>query len=83
MSEASQAFKETARALAIAHMCGMVLRGEGPGVQGAALAELMSTFLRGHQIPNDPKGERELREVMLQQWCKTVRELVEIHGREG
>lgn len=83
MSEASQAYEETARALAVAHMCGMVLEGEGPGVQGAALAELMSIFLRGHHILGDRKGEIELRELILQQWCKTVRQLVELREQEA
>lgn len=75
--------EETTRVLAVSHMCSMVLRGEGPGVQGAALADLMSTFLRGHRIPGDREAEIEMREAMLEQWCRTVRQLVELHEAEG
>jgi hypothetical protein len=82
MSERSQAFAETARALAVAHMCGKVLEGEGPGVQGAALAELMSIFLLGHKIPGDLEAQGELRTEILEEWCKTVRQLVAIHDSE-
>jgi hypothetical protein len=54
-----------------------ILRGLPPGIQSAALADLMAMWLAGHQ------GEKleidEFREGILQEWCKTVRDLVPLN----
>jgi hypothetical protein len=75
--------QETERAEAIAAMCGFALAGEGPGVQGAALADLMSRFVWGHQLPNDPAGEHTLRAAVMAQWCETVWKLVAVYDGCG
>jgi len=73
--------EQTDRALALAAMCGVVFSGEDPLCVGAALAEVMATFLRHHKIVDDPRGEHEMREVILDQWVKTVRDLVLIYDK--
>jgi hypothetical protein len=40
------------------------------------LAELMSTFLLNHQVPNDLQRQKQIREEILTEWCATVRGLV-------
>lgn len=79
MTTREQAHELTDRALALAAMCGVVFAGEDPDAVGAALASTMATFLRGHRIVDDPRGEYEMREAILEQWIKTVRDLVLIH----
>lgn len=69
------------RALMLAVLGGSVLAGEDPEVQGAALAEMMATFLRGHRIVDGSADENEMRETMLTQWLKTVRELLLLHSQ--
>jgi hypothetical protein len=41
----------------------------------------MATFLHGHKIVDDPRGEHEMREAILEQWIKTVRDLVLIYDK--
>jgi hypothetical protein len=77
----TDARKKAERAMMLAALGGAVLAGEDPEVIGAALAEMMATFLRGHQIVGDTSNEHDMRETMLTQWVKTVRELMLIHGR--
>lgn len=52
------------------------LKGRPPSVQGAALAEALASWLSGHQVPCDPRSERELRESMLQMHISMVRKLL-------
>jgi hypothetical protein len=73
--------KKAERAMVIAAMGGAVLSGEDPEVQGAALAEMMVTFIRGHRIVGDSSCEHDMHETILTHWIKTVRELLLIHGR--
>jgi hypothetical protein len=53
-----------------------VFAGQNPPVIGAVLAELMSTFLLNHQVPNDLQRQAQIREEILTEWCATVRGLV-------
>ena len=52
--------------------------GKPPAVISAVLAELMSTFLLNHKIPNDLVRQEELREEILTIFCATVRDLVAV-----
>jgi hypothetical protein len=81
MTTREQAHELTDRALALAAMCGVVFSGEDPDAIGAALASTMATFLHGHKIVDDPRGEHEMREAILEQWIKTVRDLVLIYDK--
>jgi hypothetical protein len=81
MTTREQAHELADRTLALAAMCGVVFAGEDPTVVGAALAETMATFLRGHKIDGDPRGEHEMREAILEEWLKTVRDLVLIYDK--
>jgi hypothetical protein len=76
-----EAYDQSGRALALSAMCNMVFAGENGNVVGVALADLMSTYLRSHRIPGDPKGEREMREAMLVSWTDTVRDLVLLYDK--
>jgi hypothetical protein len=53
-----------------------VFAGQAPPIIGAVLAELMSTFLLNHQVPNDLQRQKQIREEILTEWCATVRGLV-------
>ena len=81
MTTREQAHELTDRALALAAMCRVVFAGEDPDAVGAALAETMATFLCGHKIVDDPRGEHEMREAILEHWIKTVRDLVLIYDK--
>jgi hypothetical protein len=76
MTTREQTDEITSRALALAAICGSILSGEEPEVQGCALADMMTTFLRGHHISGDARSEREMREEMFAQWIETVRKLL-------
>jgi hypothetical protein len=54
------------------------LSGRDPTVQGAALCELVATHLASHVCPGDQRSTDALREVMLEAFIKTVRDLVPI-----
>jgi hypothetical protein len=81
MTTREQAHEKTDHALALAALCGVVFAGEDPDCIGAALADVMATFLRNHKMIGDPRGEREMREAILEQWVKTVRDLVLIYDK--
>jgi hypothetical protein len=63
---------EIKRSLRLANQLGFQLRGEGPGVQGAVLAELVSRWLAGHRT--------DLHEPVLNQWINLVRGLAVINA---
>jgi hypothetical protein len=50
-----------------------------PGIQLAVLADLFAIWLAGHQ-GRKPEID-EFRERMIQDWCKTVRELIPVNER--
>ena len=71
--------QEAAAVLAVASVIGSNLfAGQRPELISAVLAELMSTFLLNHKIPNDLVRQKALREEMLTEWCATVRDLVAV-----
>jgi hypothetical protein len=70
-------FQESALVVAMASAIGnQCFAGQKPPVIGAVLAELMSTFLLNHQVPNDLQRQKQIREEILTEWCATVRGLV-------
>lgn len=60
------------RSLRLANDLGWQLRGCGPGIQGAVLAELVSRWLAGHRT--------DLHENVLTQWIDLVRKLTPINA---
>jgi hypothetical protein len=81
MTTREEAQDMTERALTIAALGSVLLADEQPEIQGAALAEMMAIFLRGHRLVDDPRSEHEMRNVVFEQWIKTVRDLVLIHDK--
>ena len=81
MTTREQVDEMTSRALALAAVCGSILSGEEPEVQGCALADMMTTFLRGHHIFGDERSEREMREEMFARWIETVRNLLLLYDK--
>jgi hypothetical protein len=63
---------------ALAKACYPILAGQGALVQGAALAELVARHLAGHVILGDPAKTKQLRAELLDEFVKTVRDLVPI-----
>lgn len=71
--------QQTALVMSLATAIGNhALSGQDPEIIGAVLAELMATFLLNHKIPADLKAQTALREDILNEHCKTVRELVAV-----
>jgi hypothetical protein len=81
MTTQEQAFEMTSRALALAAVCGSILAREEPEIQGAALADMMAEFLRGHRVFGDDRGERELQEEVFRHWIETVRTLMLLYDK--
>jgi hypothetical protein len=53
-----------------------ILTGNKPEVIGAALADVVATWLAGHFDDRGPKETDELREAMITQWLATMRALI-------
>jgi|HubBroStandDraft_6_1064221.scaffolds.fasta_scaffold458879_3 hypothetical protein len=71
--------RESALIVAMATAIGNhVFSGQSPPVIGAVLADLMSTFLLNHCVPNDLIRQAQIREEILTEWCVTVRGLVDL-----
>jgi hypothetical protein len=62
---------------AIANAICPLLAGRKPRVQGAALADLVATWLKGHVIEDDPQATAELRKTLLVAHMKFVRVLAQ------
>lgn len=78
-----EAARMTTRCLAVAALGRVVLQGEEPEVQAAAMAEMMAIFLHGHSHRDgDPAATAALREEILTDWLKVVRDLVAIKEAE-
>lgn len=56
-----------------------LLRGKHPGIIGGALAEATSMWLTGH-FDEDPRKTRMLRERLLRDHNRAIRELIELQG---
>lgn len=50
--------------------------GRPPQIIAAVLADLMSTLLINHKIPDDLAAQKTLRDEILTEWCATVRQIV-------
>ncbi len=59
-----------------------LLAGNPPRAQGAALADLLATWLAGHIILGDPRETDALRERLLISHIKYVRALTAINAAE-
>jgi len=57
------------------------LRGRPPEEQGAALADLLATWLAGHLVKGDPAATAELRQGLLDMHLAQVAELVALHHK--
>jgi hypothetical protein len=57
-----------------------LLAGHPPDVQGAALAELLATWLAGHWIPESAADTHELRESLLVTHLSMVRKLTSVNA---
>jgi len=53
--------------------------GKRPGIQGAALADLLAMWLAGHVIRDDPEASERLREQMLELHLRAVGALVPVN----
>jgi hypothetical protein len=58
------------------------LAGHRPELQGAALADLLATWLAGHHIEGDARATNRLRTTILSMHVETVREMVPIAAKE-
>lgn len=58
-----------------------LLAGKPPAVQGAALADLLATWLAGH-VSEDPALTDKLRAVLLAEHIATVKKLIPINEPE-
>lgn len=67
----------TRLAIQIAQQMHPLLAGYPPEVQGAALADLLATWLAGHQGPD----AEQLREELLAQHIEAVRQLVPVNEK--
>lgn len=54
-----------------------LLRGKRPEIVGAALAELLATWVAGHFVPGSRGETIEIRASLLSQHLRAVAELVE------
>jgi hypothetical protein len=52
-----------------------------PQVQSAALAELLSIWLAGFHVPDDPEATEQLRAELLERHCELVRELTAVNAK--
>jgi shikimate 5-dehydrogenase len=53
-----------------------LLAGKGGAAQGAALAMLLATWLGGHVVIGNPERQAKIREELLSEHVKTVRQLL-------
>lgn len=73
----SDARAQADEAMALVGAIRLLLKGRGPGVQGAVLADLLATWLAGHVARGDPKATKRIREEALALHLRGVRALIE------
>ena len=56
--------------------CSAALAGHSSEMQGAVLADLLSMWLAGHRVMNDPEATFKLREELLDAHMKAVVQLL-------
>jgi hypothetical protein len=52
-----------------------------PQIQSAVLAELLSIWLAGHHVQDDPDQTLKLRATLLAEHCQLVRRLVTVNAK--
>jgi hypothetical protein len=57
------------------------LTSHPPGVQGAALADLLAIWLAEHAVEGDPGATYQLRETLLEEHIDFVRKLVWLNAK--
>jgi hypothetical protein len=57
------------------------LAGVPPEIQGAALADLLATWLAAHHVAGDEDATRTMRAELLAMHCGAVRELVPVNAK--
>jgi hypothetical protein len=62
--------------------CSAALREGGSELQGAVLADLLSMWLAGHIIWNDPAGTQKMREELLRLHVKAVLNLIPANEKQ-
>lgn len=72
-------FDEAFAADALVESLKPLFAGHNPGVQGAALADLLAIWLAGHIIVGDADATRTLRAGLLAHHCSAVRMLVDLY----
>lgn len=55
------------------------LAGKKPDVQAAILADLTATWLAGNIVPDDATETRKVRNQLLREYTKYVRDLIPFH----
>ena len=58
------------------------LAGEPAHLQGAALADLLATWLAGYHVEGNADATRNVRAELLAMHCSTVRQLVPVNAEE-
>jgi hypothetical protein len=74
----SSAAEDAVKAAALAKRCYPLFAGQGPDVQGAALAELVALHIACHVVQGDEVQTAQMREVMLELFVGTVKKLVPV-----
>jgi hypothetical protein len=59
-----------------------LLAGRHPDIVGAALADLLATWLAGFRVPDNPKATTEFREHLLKMHIDCMRPLIAINERD-
>lgn len=67
--------------LALARTIAPILAGHPPEVQGAALADLLATWIAGHSAPT-PEDTAKLRDALIRFHMKAVRALADIADKQ-
>lgn len=79
--EGAAAAHDAKAAMELAQQVRLLFVGKSPDVQGAALADLLSTWLAGHVVGGDFHATADLRAALLEAHLAAVRELVPIDFR--
>ena len=75
-----QISEEAREAMRLAVTISRPLAGQPPMVQGAALADLVATWLAGHIVQGDRKATNQLRQALLEGHIAAVRELLPVNA---
>jgi hypothetical protein len=59
-----------------------ILGGNDPAVQSAALADLAAMWIAGHFVPHNLAGTKQLRNQLLREHVKLIRQLVPLNEQK-